>query len=58
MPTQPSSIEQPGFKNKKNFIPKLIQDDRVITKQEEKQEVIFNYFNGILGTAAAQCGRT
>jgi hypothetical protein len=32
----------------------LMQDDRVITDQEEKQDVIFSYFNGILGTAAAR----
>jgi hypothetical protein len=41
-----------GFRKQKNFIPKLIQEDRVITDQDEKQDIIFNFFNGILGTAA------
>jgi hypothetical protein len=43
-----------GFRKQKNFIPMLMQDDRVITDKEEKQDVIFSYFNGILGTAAAR----
>lgn len=40
-----------GFRKRKNFIPKLIQDDVVVTGQEEKQEIMFNHFNDLLGTA-------
>ena len=40
-----------GFRKQKNFVPKLLQDDQVVTTQEDKQEVMFDYFDGLLGTA-------
>lgn len=42
---------QAGFRKKKNFIHKLQQDDQVVTSQEGKQEIMYNYFDGLLGTA-------
>ena len=42
---------QAGFRKRKNFIPKLLYEDQVVTGQEEKQDVMFNYFDGLLGTA-------
>lgn len=35
----------------KNYIPKLVVDDHVYITQDEKQEVMFDYFDGLLGTA-------
>lgn len=43
---------QAGFRKKKNFIPKLMTEDQVVTSQAEKEEVMFNYFNEVLGTAS------
>jgi hypothetical protein len=40
-----------GFGKKKNFISKLTHEDRVYTDQKDKQEIMFNYFNDLLGTA-------
>ena len=42
---------QARFRKKKNFISKLVRDDEVITTQEGKQDVFFDYFEGLLGTA-------
>lgn len=40
-----------GYRKRKNFIPKLLKEDQVVTGQEEKQDVMFDYFDGLLGTA-------
>jgi hypothetical protein len=37
---------------KKNFINKLVAGDRVVTSQEDKHQVLFDHFNGILGQAS------
>ncbi|KAL6615247.1 hypothetical protein ACP70R_037517 [Stipagrostis hirtigluma subsp. patula] len=42
---------QAGFRKRKNFIGKLVQDDNIVTSQSEKHGVLFNYFEGLLGTA-------
>lgn len=42
---------QTGSRKRKNFIPKLLYEDQVVTDQEEKQDVMFDYFDGLLGTA-------
>lgn len=40
-----------GFRQQNNFIPKLVKDELVITNQEGKQEIMFDYFDSLLGTA-------
>lgn len=42
---------QAGFREWKNFIPKLTVDEQVVTSQSDKGEVMFNYFNKVLGRA-------
>lgn len=37
-------------RRRKNFIPKLIIDDKHITDQPEKKAIIWNHFNSLLGT--------
>jgi hypothetical protein len=37
---------------RKNFIPKLIDGDRVATSQEDKQEIMFNFYENLIGHAA------
>lgn len=44
---------QAGFRKRKKFIPKLVEADRVVTSQEDKQQVMFAYYDGLLGTALA-----
>jgi hypothetical protein len=39
---------------KKNFIGKLMVDNRVISEQQEKKEVIWDFYNKLLGTAAPE----
>ncbi|WVZ78922.1 LOW QUALITY PROTEIN: hypothetical protein U9M48_026563 [Paspalum notatum var. saurae] len=41
---------QARFRKNKNFIPKLLQNGEVVTGQEEKQAVFFDYFDGLIGT--------
>jgi len=43
--------KQASFRKKKNFIPKLFTDGRVVTTQEEKHQILFEHFDGILGRA-------
>lgn len=43
--------KQASFRKRKNFISKIVDGDRIVTAQEEKQQVFFDYFNGLLGTA-------
>lgn len=35
----------------KNFISKVVHDEGIATTQQDKQEVFFNYYEGLLGTA-------
>ena len=42
---------QAGFHKRKHFIPKLMCEDQVVTSQEDKQNVMFDYFDGLLGSA-------
>jgi hypothetical protein len=42
---------QAGFRKKKNFIPKLMLEERVVTSHEEKQDIMFDYFSDLLGTS-------
>jgi len=46
MPTLLFSIDKLGSVNWKNFTPKLLYEDQVVTGQEEKQDDMFNYFDG------------
>ena len=43
--------KQASFIKKKNFIAKLVVDDQVFTAQQDKHNVLYEYFDGILGTA-------
>ena len=43
--------KQASFRKRKNFIAKLVDGDQFITAQEEKQQLFFYYFSGLLGTA-------
>lgn len=40
-----------GFRKHKNFIPKLMDGDQVVSSQEGKQDIMFDYFDNLLGTA-------
>lgn len=40
-----------GFRKKKNFIPRLMVEDHLVTAQEDKEEAFFSYFNEVLGMA-------
>jgi hypothetical protein len=42
---------QAGFYKRKNFILKLMCEDQVVTSQGDKHNVIFDYFDGLLGFA-------
>lgn len=39
------------YHKRKNFIAKLQEGDRIATSQEEKEEVVWQYFSDLLGTA-------
>lgn len=43
--------QQAGFCKQKNFVPKLLRGDQAVTTQEDKQEVMFDYYDGLLGRA-------
>ena len=43
--------KQASFRKRKNFISKLMEGDRVAINQEDKHQVLFNHFNGVLGQA-------
>ena len=43
--------KQAGFRKHKNFIPKLVVEDRVVTAQEDKHQILLEHFEGILGQA-------
>lgn len=40
------------YRKRKNFVAKLKADDRMITDQDEKKEVVWDFYNKLLGTAA------
>jgi len=42
---------QAGFRKRKKIVPKLMRGDQVVTNQEDKQDVMFEYFDGLLGAA-------
>jgi len=43
--------KQASFRKRKNFIAKLVVEDEVFTAQQDKHNVLFEYFDGILVTA-------
>jgi len=43
--------KQASCRKRKNFIPKLLVDSRVVTTQEDKHQVLLDHFDGILGRA-------
>uniref|UniRef100_A0A0A9D8Y1 Reverse transcriptase domain-containing protein n=1 Tax=Arundo donax TaxID=35708 RepID=A0A0A9D8Y1_ARUDO len=43
--------QQARYRKKKNFVPKLKVEDRVVTNQEDKQRAVFYYYVNLLGTA-------
>jgi hypothetical protein len=42
------------YRKRKNFISKLVTDDRTVTNQEDKQQVMFDFFEQLLGTASSR----
>jgi hypothetical protein len=42
------------YRKRKNFISKLVTDDRTVTNQEDKQQVMFDFFEQLLGTAGSR----
>ena len=44
--------KQARFRKYKNYISKLKTEDHVVTTQQEKHQILFDFFDGILGTAA------
>ena len=46
--------KQAGSRKRKNFIAKLVEGDRVAITQEDKHQVLFNHFDGVLGQAKAR----
>ena len=50
MPTQPSSIRMP--RKRENFIAKLQVDGNTVFSQEEKEQAVWDFYNGLLGTHA------
>ena len=46
--------KQASFRKKKNFIAKLVVEDQVFTAQQDKHNILYEYFDGILGTAVPQ----
>lgn len=40
------------YRKRKNFISKLHDGDRVATTQEDKEDIVWHYFNNLLGTEA------
>jgi exonuclease III len=43
--------QQARYRKKKNFIATLKVADRILVEQEEKQEVVWDFYNNLLGTA-------
>ncbi|WVZ64360.1 LOW QUALITY PROTEIN: hypothetical protein U9M48_013890 [Paspalum notatum var. saurae] len=43
--------QQARYRKKKNFIAKLQVEDRVVVSQEEKQEVVLNFYENLIGKA-------
>jgi hypothetical protein len=44
--------KQAAFRNRKYYIPKLIDGDRVATTQEDKHEVMHSFYENLIGKAA------
>lgn len=46
-----SSFHKKATLRKKNFIPKLKSGEHLVTSKEEKQKVMLDFYEGLLGTA-------
>ena len=44
--------KQAAFHKRKNYIAKLKDGDRVVTSQEDKQEVMYNFYDNLIGKIA------
>ena len=44
--------KQAAFRKRKNYIAKLKDGDRVVTSQEDKQEVMYNFYDNLIGKVA------
>jgi hypothetical protein len=44
--------KQAAFRKKKNFIPKLIEGDRVAISQEDKHDILHTFYENLIGRAA------
>jgi hypothetical protein len=44
--------KQAAHRKRKNFIPKLLEGDMVATSQEDKEEIMFNFYNDLIGKSA------
>jgi hypothetical protein len=42
------------YRKRKNFISKLVMDDQTVTNQEDKQQVMFDFFEQLLGTVGSR----
>lgn len=43
--------QQVGFRKRRNFIPKLVDGDQVVTSQEGNQQIMLEYYENLLCTA-------
>jgi hypothetical protein len=46
--------KQAAFRKRKNFIPKLMDGDRVATPQEDKQKIMHSFYENLIGKVANQ----
>jgi len=46
-----AEIVNPGHRNRKNHVPSILHEDQWFSAEEAKEEVIYNYYKDILGTA-------
>jgi hypothetical protein len=44
-------MQMPAFRKKKNVITKLMSNEHLVTSQEEKQNVMLEFYEGLIGTA-------
>jgi hypothetical protein len=50
MPTLHFSIGMLGSERQKKIVPKLIKEDQIFTKQEDKQEIMDSYYQELMGS--------
>lgn len=43
--------KQPSFGKRKKFIRKLVHGDQIATSQEDKHQIQYDYYDGLLGAA-------